>query len=89
MPNNKKSLKAAKGKTGASVHLYELNGWMIPNGMSWKEFCDMRVMQGFSKPKKRKSLYLEDKEDLRGFFQMYNQLKGKHTEYSWKNRWAF
>ena len=31
-------------------HTYELNGWKVPTGMNWIEFCDYRVQLGFSKP---------------------------------------
>lgn len=77
--------KRKTSSTGAGLHLYEINGWRIPNGMNWEDFCNMRVEQGFPRPMERKALYLEEKEDVCG--NLYKILKEQraHTKNKWKS----
>lgn len=68
-----------KPNTGASLHLYECNGWMIPNKMNWDDFVEMRVSLGFNVPQPRKAKYLTDTSVNIGL----GKVKG-HSEYSWR-----
>lgn len=71
------------GKARYGAATYEINGWEVPSGMSWAEFCYMRESLGFPRPRPRKALYLEDEEK---FWNITPAFKKKdNSEHKWKS----